>query len=531
MKPIPEKQIEQIEEKLAKVLEDMKEAGGKFDVDSEFEELMFSKNETPDVAVDDIRAMTRRFGPRLMQLLGFPPANGTCRLRILEDGLQAELDVDPPAGDGKPAAVEDVRRLIGEKGVVAGIDQDAIEKAVEQGRTEPARGVIIARGTPAVSSKDGWIELISTPREGERNLTAAASLDISAVIKDQAIARLVPPSPGTPGQDVLGREIPVMAGMPVVADLGERVSFDANAGIFYAKESGRVVILKNFIDIEKLLEIKQDIDISVGHVTFPGELVIRGWVRAGMNVEAEKDIVIEGGVEAAGVKSTDGSIFISKGVQGSQIAMIEAAWDVNAKFIEQATVMAGGVVKTQNAIRSELAGGEAVLVCEGKGVVIGGRIYAGRRVEVRELGAGSGEPTVVQLGMTPENLTALAKLKLRKQVTQKASADAEQAISRLGLSAEALQSKSLTDEGRNLLKLTKTLIVLQHRCRKVQDEETAFLESMKTKTNGELDVRGKVHPGVKILIGHSTYQVQEAMSWVRFRYDPEKRRIKAIPLG
>ena len=88
-------------------------------------------------------------------------------------------------------------------------------------------------------------------------------------------------------------------------------------------------------------------------------------------------------------------------------SVIEAAWDVNAKFIEQATVMAGGVVKTQNAIRSELAGGEAVLVCEGKGVVIGGRIYAGRRVEVRELGAGSGEPTVVQLGMTPENLTPI----------------------------------------------------------------------------------------------------------------------------
>lgn len=133
--------------------------------------------------------------------------------------------------------------------------------------------------------------------------------------------------------------------------------------------------------------------------------------------------------------------------------------------------------------------------------------------------------------MIPENPAALAKLKIRKQVTQKAMADAEQAISRLGLSAEALQSKSLTDEGRKLLKLTKTLIVLQHRCRKVQDEETQFLDSMKTRTNGELDVRGRVYPGVKILIGNSTYQVLGSMSWVRFKYDPDKRRIKAIPLS
>lgn len=81
------------------------------------------------------------------------------------------------------------------------------------------------------------------------------------------------------------------------------------------------------------------------------------------------------------------------------------------------------------------------------------------------------------------------------------------------------------------LKLTKPLIVLQRRCRKVREEETAFLDAMKTKTNGELYVRGKVlHPGVEILIGRSTYQVREVMSWVRFRYDSDKRRIKAIPL-
>ena len=50
-----------------------------------------------------------------------------------------------------------------------------------------------------------------------------------------------------------------------------------------------------------MMTLGSDVDISIGHVTFPGELVVRGWVRSGLRIEAGKDIAIEGGVEAATV--------------------------------------------------------------------------------------------------------------------------------------------------------------------------------------------------------------------------------------
>ncbi len=533
MKELTNDRIEKIEEKLSMVLLDLKAAVGDLDVEAEFEKLMFSKGGTEESAVKTVRELTRRFGPKLLKHLGVPPAPGSARVRILDDGMRAELDIDPPAGDGAPVTWADVQKILKEKNVIFGVDEDAVKKSVESGKNGAVTAVCIARGVPPTPAKDGRIERLPAkrrPASKAKDTPASAAIEIDAVEKDEKIARLVPPEPGKPGKDVSGLEAPVMAGAPISPEVGSNVSFDANAGIFFAKSSGRVVIDGNRIDVEQVLEIKSDVDISTGNVNFPGEVVVRGAVRGGYSVDAEKDIVIEGGVETAHVASTNGSVFIGKGVQGQGVAMVHAAWDVTARFIEGAMVCAGGVIKTQHAIRSDLAGGDAVLVREGKGVVMGGKIYAGRRVEVRELGAGSGEPTVVHIGITPENLKELAARKTKRRAAQKAMADAEQSIGRFGLKAADLESAVVTAEAKQFLKLAKSVVVLTNLCRRLEAEETQFVESMKNRTRGEVDVRGRVHPGVKILIGPATYVVKEPLSWVRFKYDPDRRRIKAVSL-
>lgn len=528
-------QIADLEGKLSHVLVDLTATEGEVDIESEFEKVMFSKTEPSEDTYAEIRELSKRFGPKLIELLGFPPVAGKCKVHVQEKGMRAAVDIEPATGGGLPVTVEQVHQILKEQKIVYGIDEEAIGKAVESGRTTGVCGYCVARGTPMNPGRDGWIEPMEQGKpparmdipKGESYIPVS---NIETVARGQKIATLIAPVPGTAGKDVFGWEIPAPAGKPVVPEAGDNVSFDAHAGYFYAKSPGRVMIDGNAIDIEKMMAFSKDIDISVGHVSFPGELLVHGWVRSGLSVQAEKDIVIEGGVEAALVKSADGGIYVAKGIQGSGLAMVQAAWDISAKFIEQATVMAGGVLKTQNAVRSELAAGEAVIVTEGKGVVIGGKIYAGDRVEVRELGGGTGESTVVQLGITPENLAALSKLKTRLQASQKALRDAENALAHVGLTADALQAQAMTEEGRQLLKLAKTIIVLHSRLRKIQDEETAFVESMKNRTNGVLDARGRVYPGVRILIGHAVYYVVEPMSCVRFKYDADQRRIKAIPL-
>ncbi len=530
------KEISELEDRLGQVLLGLSQTEGEFDVDAEYQELMFSKTNPDEAAYAEIREMSKRFGPRLVQILGFPPAPGTCKLSVSEDCITVRADIEPPSGEGAPVTADDILRLLEEQNIVFGIDEDAIEKAAKTGHTSDVKGVCVARGTRVQQGRDGHIEPIKHWEPAPAGMKIPASdgnirvSDVDTVAKGQKIAKLAPPAEGVPGKDVFGRDIPARSGRPIVPEVGENVSFDAHAGYFYATAPGRVVIHENSIEVESLMKFDRDVDISVGHVMFQGEILIRGSVRSGLWVQAEKDIVIEGGVEAAQVRSLNGSIVIGKGVQGSGMAMIQAAWDITTRFVEQATVLAGGVLTTESAYRSELAGGTEVLVTKGKGVVIGGKIYAGQRVEVRDLGAGTGEPTVVQLGITPENLMDLSKLKTRLQAARKALDESELAIMKFGLTSETLRAQAMTEEGKQLLKLAKTVVVLHNRLRKIEEEEYSFLESMKSRVHGMLDDRGRVYPGVKVLIGHLSYLVGDALSCVRFKFDPKQHRIKAIPL-
>lgn len=534
-RPLKTEEVAEIETKVAKVLDDVKLTEGELDVNAMFAEIMFTKTETAEDAYVKIREMSRRFGPRLMQLLGCPPAPGACKIRVTENKMAAELDIEPSAGEGLPVSLEDVREEMAKQQIVYGIDEKEIGRAVDAGRLTPVRGVRIASGTPVENGRDGYIEILkdSGPAPAAAGPTMGVhiqAMEIDTVNKDQKIAKIVLPTEGTAGKDILGCDVLPQAGKHVVPSAGAEVSYDANAGLFYAKSAGRVLVHDHFVDIEKMLAFGSDIDISVGHVQFPGEILVRGWIRSGLSVQAENDIAIEGGVEAALVKSSSGSICIRKGVQGSGLAIIEAAWDITAKFVEQAAVMAGGVLKVQSAVRSELAAGEAVIVRGGKGTVIGGAVFAGERVEVRELGAGTGRQTEVRLGITPDILRKLSTLKTRRQAAQKALGEIEQTLAKFGLTEEALKAGALTDEGRKILQLTKTAIVLQDRLNAITAEESKFLETMKTNTDGVLDVRGRVYPDVRIHIGPATYIVTEPMSFVRFKYDCDARRIKLIPL-
>lgn len=509
-------EIRHIEESLRRLMKDMAETEGPLDVDSEFRSLVTAKSESNGPATDKLREMSRRFGPKFAELLGIPPVAGACRACVADRGIRALVEIDPPAGAAPAVSVDDVQKILQSRGIVHGIDGQAVAQAVERGKTESVRDACVAQGTPPTDGCNGRIQPDS---EGEV-VTAEAG---------RKIAALVPPEPGAPGRDVFGNPVPAKPVTPVSPNVGPNVSFDAHAGVFYAKSSGRVVISGDAINVESLLAIPSDVDITVGDVNFPGELVIKGWVRSRMAVTAEKDILIRGGVEDAQVTSSQGSISVQKGIQGRGTGMISAKWDVQCGFIEQATVIAGGVIRTSSAVGAELAAGECVEVTAGRGVVIGGRIYAGQRVDVRELGAGAGTPTVVQLGISPPDLAALTKLKRRRQTAQKGLEAAESAMARFGLSAEDLQAAAATEEGMQLFTLAKTVLVLNARLQKILDEESRLVESMKRRTDGVLLVRGCVHPGVKIHIGGASCRIDQPMTSVKFKYDPDRRRIVTAP--
>lgn len=355
--------------------------------------------------------------------------------------------------------------------------------------------------------------------------------EILTVEKGQKTAVLLPPTSGKRGKNVFGMEMSATHGRPLTPRIGKHIVFDSKTNTFYAGASGRVVVRENFIDIENILILGKDLASSVGHVKFPGELVVKGWVHNGLLVEGDKDILIEGGVEAAKVFSSEGSVLVRKGIQGGGSGFVWAKWDVSAGFMEQATVLAGGILRTSSATDCDLAAGETVRITDGRGIVMGCRIYAGAGVEVKTISAGKDGPSIVYLGRTPEELLELSRIKRRMQSLQKEIMGAESELNRLLGASDYLESSPPSNGGDHVQKLAKTILVLNTRLQKLKTHETELDETMALRTNGTLDVRGRIYPGVKVVIGGTLYPVKRALSWVRFRYDLVQRRVVAIPLS
>lgn len=355
-------------------------------------------------------------------------------------------------------------------------------------------------------------------------------LNIVTVDKGQKAAVLLPPKPGMPGHDVFGNDIPVKAVNPLTPKIGRNVVFDPNTGLFVATQPGRVVIDGDAVDIQNILVIGRDLAGSVGHIKFPGELVVRGWVQSGLLVEGGKDILIEGGVEAARVFSSAGSILVRKGILGGGSGFVWAKWDVTAGYIERATVLAGGALRTSSAVGCDLAAGETVRVTDGRGMVMGCKIYAGSGVEVKTIGAGKDGPTIVYLGRTPEELLELSRIKRRMDNLQKEVSTAETDLNNLLTSSDYADGGASPEKNEHVLRLAKKILILNTRVDDLKQRESRLDEAMALRVDGKLDVHGRVYPGVKVVIGGLLYPVKKTLSWVRFQYDVGQRRVVAIPL-
>jgi hypothetical protein len=103
--------------------------------------------------------------------------DGSCSVRISEDGMSALVSLHPSLHGGEPLTFEDVMKEVATAGVVHGVNEDLLKKlimAVEKTKEEK-QGVMFAKGTPPEEGLDGRVEyhfgeddaVLTPPEEGE----------------------------------------------------------------------------------------------------------------------------------------------------------------------------------------------------------------------------------------------------------------------------------------------------------------------------------------------------------------------------
>jgi uncharacterized protein (DUF342 family) len=296
----------------------------------------------------------------------------------------------------------------------------------------------------------------------------------------------------------------------------------------YAEFDGNVIIKEGKLSVKEVFEVKGDVDYSVGNIDFIGAVIVHGSVREGFEVNAGGDLLVDGVVEGATLKS-EGNMTIKIGVRGTGKATLTARGNINAGYIDQAKVRSGGNIAVAEAILHCDIGarGEVVAMGSKKGQIVGGTIRAGSEIICEVLGSEMGTRTDVVVGELPE---LVEERKRADENLKQFEEQLEKLDANINFLKSLQKSGQLTDDKRETLaRMTKTKfqIMAQHDVTRRRLTELAG-EMEKNKLSGRVRVKSACHQGVTITIRGVRYIVRETLKFTRFVYEEGEVRIKAF---
>jgi uncharacterized protein len=310
--------------------------------------------------------------------------------------------------DSYPTALELLEKL----GVTAPIAESLITKLLTQ--KEPIKSTVIASGQKPVKGKDATfkeaIDLSSQPRyipdEDHTAINYKEAMKMTIVAEGDLLGEVTPASEGIMGQNLRGEAIPAEMGKEISIHVGDGV--EQKGTQFFATAHGAPRYHQHLLKVSNTREIKGNVNMETGNIKFPGTIIVQGDVLDGFEVESSQDVQIFGKVEGAVIKAL-GNIEIHGGILGKNKAKVHAQGRIQAKFCENAEVIAEtGIYITKDALHCHMQTlGEIVI----KGNAIGGELMALKRIEVAEAGSENGTLTKFHIHKHYRQEQALGQIK------------------------------------------------------------------------------------------------------------------------
>lgn len=448
-----------------------------------------------------------------------PPVNAVAKAQIAPDRMSATVRLYPPSNGGKPFDKKSLLDELNQAGITFGIAERIIDAIVE--KPVYCRDLQVAKGTPPVEGTDAKIEYffetkpLAKPKLNEDGTVDFHQLNIfTKVEKDQLLAVLTPENLGEDGCDVSGKPVTPHKVKTATLKYGKGIRLSEDQLQLFSEVDGDVKLEQDTVQVSDCYTVSADVDASTGDIIYEGNVVVNGNVRTGFNIHAKGDIQVKGVVEGADLYA-GGNIVLSRGIQGMNRGRLEAMGDILAKFIESATVKAGGNIRSGSILHSQVESGDTI-VCEGKNsFVIGGSLSAVNLIDVKAMGNQMGTITNVKLGV---GLSVYEKLQIMKKEFDENNSEIEKCNQVLILFKKRLdggqkipESKipMIRDAGNEKLRLSGR-----------QEELTVLIEEAKqmieADTRGKLRVSDTIYPGVRILIANTTYIVRDIMKYSQF---------------
>ncbi len=458
---------------------------------------------------------------------------------ISQDKMKAYLTIYPGLEREIPT-LDEISQFLQEKGVIYGVKRDEIKKILEDRCI--LKPVLVAEGEEPIPPQDANFKLLfpssgmilSSRKEGGKT-DYASMYEIAYCHKGDKLLEKFPPKEGKNGRDVFGKEIPV----PKAKDINLKKFIGKNAeiskdGMFilasidgqpFLSEDGKVNVNEIFI-------VNGDLDYSVGNITFPGTIWIKGNCEENFKIKSDKDVLIDGVVGDTKIEAK-GAILIKGGVFGKHKGLLIAHKHFKAKFLSEATVISYGDIEVDEYIMNSRVISNGTITVNGKGWISGGSVKASFDVIANVIGNVSKIRTHVSAGVNFDSSRKKEELKNDLKIHLKKLGEVSVFLNKI------LNSfKEAKDEKRkrylldllNHLRKEKIKILKEVQNLRKALELLAFSYKTKVKKkDSKIIVKQKCFEGTRITIGDESINVYFDIGPTIFSYDKIAQKILAIP--
>lgn len=460
-----------------------------------------------------------------------PVCDETYQLEVSDDFMEAVARFYPPSDTGKRITFDEFYKDLRYRNIVSGVQMSSLQDHF-QSEGIYCTDLVVARGREPRQGTDARVEYcFNTEVHVQPTMREDGSVDffhlnmINHCRKGEMLARILPETQGEPGVNILGRRIAPRAVKRAVLKFGRNIELSPDKNAIYSKVDGHVVLVDDKVFVSDVYEV-ENVDITTGNIEFEGSVQINGNVASNFVVNAKGNVIINGVVEGAHIMA-GGNIIIARGVNGMGKGTLEAGRDVVAKFIENATVKAGGYVNTESILHSQVSAGTEITVTGKRGFITGGHVQAGVRINVKNLGATMGASTIVEVGVDPERKARYVHL--QKEVSELVKLIKNTQPVLISFGEKRAKGVRFTPEQLKYVKDAAQLIEtkkeeLAQKNREMNELHTLLVGQRKA----AVVVQGNAYPGTTIIIGDVSMVLQSNYQYCRF--EKVEGDVKMLPM-
>jgi uncharacterized protein (DUF342 family) len=342
-----------------------------------------------------------------------------CQVTVSGDRMAANLVLGGNAINDWSVTLEMVHAALKEQQVICMLPESEVQAALSAfNQDRRPRTLLIARGRPPVPGDGGRMELLVDPEPEAPKPGKDGSIDFKAfsffrtVSKGERLARIIPPTPGRPGMDVHGKELPPPPPPAGGRELGKNTALDpVNPAVVLAARAGRLAVKNGAPEVVEVLDVAGDVSLKTGHINFPGAVKVAGDVHGKMEIEAAGDVEVDGTVEDSVIR-TDGAIVIKGGVNGLGNGLIKSRFSsVTIGYLHNQRIESASHIEVYNEIiSSQLYARKNITMKFGRFTVLGDVLMAGESIDLFNVGSESGVKTLLEVGKDFEVEAEMAKL-------------------------------------------------------------------------------------------------------------------------